>query len=125
MLVQEDSGMIFLLWYRFKQKVFKALNFYHFLLGILGNSTTTKCRLFEVKINCSKFIIDRLQSRCYLTFSFSLFLTSGNLLFDVFLPREKSRKYQASVTERCTSLSKRSEMFRQNLFQVPLTNLNL
>ena len=66
------------------------------------------------------FIVDRLQSRCYLTFLISLFVTSRNLLFGVFLPVEKSRKYQASVTERCASLSKRSGMFRQNLLQVPL-----
>ena len=92
---------------------------------ILANSANTKCRPFQVKINCSKFIIDRLQSWCYLTFLFSLFVTSRNLLFDVFLPWEKSRKYQASVSERCTFLSERSGMFRQNLLQVPLKNLNL
>ena len=33
---------------------------------------------------------------------------------------KNSRKFQASVTERCTSLSKRSGMFRQNLLKVPV-----
>ena len=36
-----------------------------------------------------------------------------------------SRKFQASVTERCTSLSKRSGMFRQNLLKVPVKRMNL
>ena len=38
---------------------------------------------------------------------------------------ENSRKFQANVTERCTSLSKRSGMFRQNLLKVAATKLNL
>ena len=93
--------------------------------NILANSANTKYRPFQVKINCSKFIIDKMQSRCDLTFLFSLFVASRNLLFGVFLPRENSRKYQSSVTERCTSLSKCSGMFRQNLLKVPSKNLNL
>ena len=92
---------------------------------ILANSANTECRPFQVKINCSKFIIDRLQSRCCLTFLFSLFVTLRNLLFGVFLPRVNSRKYQANVTERCTYLSKRSGIFRQNHLKIPLKNLNL
>ena len=38
---------------------------------------------------------------------------------------KNSRKFQASVTERCTSLNKRSGMFRQKLFKVPVKKLNL
>ena len=91
-------------------------------IKILANSANTKSRPFQVKIYCSKFIIDRLQSWCYLTFLFSLFVTSRNLLFGVFLTRENSRKYQASVTERCISFNKRSGMFRQNLLKVPMKN---
>ena len=36
-----------------------------------------------------------------------------------------SRKFQASMTKSCTSLSKRSGMFRQNLLKVPVKKLNL
>ena len=36
-----------------------------------------------------------------------------------------SRKFQANVTERRTSLNKRSRMFRQNLLKVPVKKLNL
>ena len=38
---------------------------------------------------------------------------------------ENSRKFQASVTERCTSLSKRSGMFRQNFLKLHVKKLNL
>ena len=55
---------------------------------ILANSANTKCRPFQVKINCSIFIIDGLQQRCHMTFLVSLFVTSRNLLFGVFLPRK-------------------------------------
>ena len=54
----------------------------------LANSANTKCRPFRVKTNCSKFIIDRLQQRCRMTFLIYLLVTSRNLLFDVFLPRK-------------------------------------
>ena len=37
-----------------------------------------------------------------------MFVTSRNLLFGVFLTKKNSRKFQASVTERCISLSKSS-----------------
>ena len=68
-----------------------------------------------------------------MTLFISLFVTSRNLLFGVFLPRKiiekflakNSRKFQASVTERCTSLSKSSGMFRQNLLKVALKKINL
>ena len=35
------------------------------------------------------------------------------------------RKFQASVTERCTSLSKGCGMCRQNILKVPVKKLNL
>ena len=38
---------------------------------------------------------------------------------------KNSRKFQTSVTERCTSPSKRSGMFRQNRLKVPVKKLNL
>ena len=38
---------------------------------------------------------------------------------------KNSPKFQASVTERYTSLSRRSGMFRQNLLKVPVKKLNL
>ena len=38
---------------------------------------------------------------------------------------KNSRKFHASVTERCTSLSKHYGMFRQNLLKVPAKKLNL
>ena len=50
-------------------------------------------------------------------FLISLFATSRNLLLGVLLPRKNSRKFQASVTERCTSLCKRSGMFLKKNFK--------
>ena len=38
---------------------------------------------------------------------------------------KNSRKFQTSVTERCTSLSKRSGMFRQKVLKVPGKKINL
>ena len=103
----------------------KYRNRLHFDTYLLANSANTKCRPFQVKINCSKFIINRLQQRCHVTLLISLFATSRNLLFGVFLPRKNTRKFQASVTERCTSLSKCSGMFRQNLLKIPVKKFNL
>ena len=53
-----------------------------------------------------------LLQRCYMTFSVSLFVTSRILLFGVFKENycnltKNSRKFPASVTERCTFFSKR------------------
>ena len=57
--------------------------------SILANSANINCLPFQVKINCSKFIIvDGLQKRCHMNLLVSLFVTSRNLLFDVFLPRK-------------------------------------
>ena len=57
---------------------------------MLANSGNTKCRPFQVNINCSKFIIDRLQQRrwCHVTFLSYLFVTLTNSWFGVFLPRK-------------------------------------
>ena len=57
-------------------------------LCLLANSANTKCRPSQVKVNCSKFIIDRLQQRCHVTLLIYLFVTLRNLLFGVFLPIE-------------------------------------
>ena len=96
----------------------------------LGNSANAECRPFQVKINCPKFIIDGLQQRCHITFSVSLFVTSRKLLFGIFKENyynltKNSRKFQTSVTERCTFLSKRSGMFRQNVLKQPGKKINL
>ena len=91
----------------------------------LASSANTNCRPFQVKINCSKFIIDGLQQWCYITLLVSLFITSRNLLFDVFLPRKVILILKISVSERCNSLSKSYGIFRQNPFKVPVTKLNI
>ena len=52
---------------------------------LLANNGNTKYRPFQVNINHSKFIIDRLQQRFLVTFLIYLFLTSRNLFFGVFL----------------------------------------
>ena len=76
---------------------------------ILANSVNIKCRLFQVKINCSNLIIDRLQQRCNVTFLIYFFVTSRNLFVWCISAKENnynltknSRKFQASVTETCT-----------------------
>ena len=65
-----------------------------------------------------------------MTLSISLFVTSRNLLFRVFKENyynltKNSRKFETSVTERCTFLSKRSGIFRQNVLKVPRKKINL
>ena len=98
---------------------------------LLANSANTKCRPFQVNIICSKFVIDRLQQQCHVTFSIYLFVTSRNFLFGVFLPRKiitVSRKIAVNFREvslKGVSLSKRSGMFWQNLLKVPVKKLNL
>ena len=49
------------------------------------NNGNTKYHPFQVKINHSNFIIDRLQKRFHVTFLIYLFVTSRNLFFGVFL----------------------------------------
>ena len=41
---------------------------------LLVNSANTNCHPLQVKINCSKFIIDELQPRCHMTLLACLFL---------------------------------------------------
>ena len=101
-----------------------------FLL-LLANSANSNCRPFQVKSNCSKFIIDGLQQRCHMALLVSLFVASRHVLFGVFLPRkiitilQKITKFQARVTEMCISLSKSAGIFRQNTLKVPVKKLNL
>ena len=64
------------------------ISLYYIIISRLANSANTNCRPFLVKINSSKFIIDKLQQRCDITLLVSLFVTSTNLLFGVFLPRK-------------------------------------
>ena len=52
------------------------------------NNANTNYRRVQVKINCPKFLIGGLQQRCHMTLLVSLFVTSRNLLFGVFLPRK-------------------------------------
>ena len=55
----------------------------------LANSANTNCRPFQVKINCSKFIMIDFSNR--VTYDFvivSLLLASRDLLLVVFLPRK-------------------------------------
>ena len=66
----------------------RRLKIIFFRLKILANSANTKCHSFLLKIDCSIFIIDRLQQWYHMTFLVSLFVTSRNLLFGVFLPRK-------------------------------------
>ena len=98
----------------------------------LANSANNKYRPFHIKINCSRFRIDRLQQLCRVIFLIYLFVTSRNYYFWFISVVENyhnllknSPKFQASVTERRTSLSKRSRMFWKNLSKVPVKKLNL
>ena len=76
----------------------------------LANSANSKCRPFQVKINCPKFIIDALQPRCHMTFYVSLFITLRNLVLGVFKENyynltKNSHKFLTSVTDSCAFLS--------------------
>ena len=64
--------------------------FVHFVNNqkLLANSASTKCRLFHVKINCSKLITDILQQRFHVTFLIFLLVASTSLMFGVLLPRK-------------------------------------
>ena len=73
-------------------------------LNKLANSVNTKCRPFQVEINCSKLIIGRLQKRCHVTFLIYLFVTSRNLFVwgisakkNYYSLTKNSRKFQAST----------------------------
>ena len=94
---------------------------------LLANSANTKCRPFHVKINFSKFRIDRLQQLCHVIFLIYSFVTSRTTIVWFITAKENyynrmknSPKFWTNVTERRTSLSKLSRMFRQNLLRVPV-----
>ena len=66
-----------------------------------------------------------------MTWLVSLFVTSRNALFGVSLPRKiitvlpkHNPIFQASIAERCSCLSKRSGLFRQNPLKVTVKKLN-
>ena len=85
----------------------------------------------QIKINYSKFIVARLQQRCHMTLLVSMFVKARNFLLAVFLLRKiisltkNNHIFQASVTERCASLSKSSGIFRQNPLRVRVKKLNI
>ena len=92
----------------------------------------------KVKINCSKFIIAGLQQRCNTTSLVSLFVISfficniENLTVwcistkqNYYNLTKNNHKFQASFTERYTSLSKSSGIIRQNPLKAPTKKLNL
>ena len=102
------------------------------LYCLLANSANNKRRLFQVKINCSKFTIGWLQEWCYVTFLIYLYVAPRNLSFGIFLSRKIIiilRKidvnFKQVLLKGVTSLSKLSGMFRQNLLKVPVKKLKL
>ena len=116
----------------FQQYLMKIRKQWGMVKKLLVNSANTKCRLFHVKINCSKFRIDRHQQLCHVIFLICLFVTSRNYYCLVYFCQgkfsqfcEKNPTFQANVTEGHTSLTKRSRMFRKNLLKVPVKKLNL
>ena len=78
---------------------------------LLANIPNTNCHLFQVKINCSKLIKDGLQQRCHMTLLVSLFIKEKLTVWCISAKRnyydlkKNNHKFQASVTERCTSVS--------------------
>ena len=76
-------------------------------------------------------MIDGLLQRCHITLLVSLSVTSRSLLFCAFLPKiyynltKNNHKFQTSVTERCTSLSKSSGIYLQNPLKVSVKKLNI
>ena len=88
---------------------------------LLANSTNTKCRPFHVKINCSKFRIDTLQQLCHVIFFIYLFVTSRKFIVwfisakeNYYILIKNSPKLLANITERRTSLSKRSRIYQKS-----------
>ena len=61
-------------WFKYKGFLYK-----------LTNSDNTKSHPLQVKINCFKFIINRLKQQCHMTFLIPLFVTLRKLLFGVLL----------------------------------------
>ena len=48
---------------------------------VLANSVNINCHPFQVKINCSKIIIDGLQQLCHMALLVSLIVTSRNFFY--------------------------------------------
>ena len=95
---------------------------------ILANSVNTNCRPFQVKINCSKLIIDRLQQRCDVTFLIYLFVTSRNLFVWCISAKENYynlTKNSRFVNFRQVPLKRVLSQFQQNLLKLPVKKLNL
>ena len=63
--------------------------FYKFInISKLANSGNTNCHPFQVKINCSKFIMMDNNNVATMTLLISLFVISRNILLVVFLQRK-------------------------------------
>ena len=66
-------------------------------------------------------MIDGLQQRYHITLLVSVFVTSKNLhisaMKNYYNLTKNNHKFQASATERCTSLSKSSGIFQQDLLK--------
>ena len=99
---------------------------YKKLLHLLANSDNTKCRPFQVKINCSKLIIDRLQQQCRMTFLIYLFVTSRNVFVCCISAKEIITILRKIVLNfRQVPLKLVLSQFQQNLLKVPVKKLNL
>ena len=92
------------------------------------NKNKGKLNIYSCKVFTG---IDRLQQRCHMALLVSLFVTLRNLLFgdsakeNYYNLTKNNHKFQASVTERYTSLSKSSGIFRQNPLKAPVKKLKL
>ena len=81
-----------------------------------------------MKINHSKFIIEGLSQRCHMIFLVSLFVTSRNLLFGVFLPRKVVKIFR-KIGANLRQVSLKSVLLSVNVLEffdkVPEKKLNL
>ena len=68
-------------------------------ITILANSSNTKCQPFHVKINCSKFRIDRLQQLCQAIFLIYLFVSSRNYYCLVYISKENYYNFRQMSLE--------------------------
>ena len=104
----------------------KKLNRYSVIVGT--KTSKGKLKIYSCKVFTG---IDRLQQRCHMALLVSLFVTLRNLLFgdsakeNYYNLTKNNHKFQASVTERYTSLSKSSGIFRQNPLKAPVKKLKL
>ena len=69
---------------------------YYLYKGIFlpANIANTNCRPFQVMINYSKFIKDRLQRRCHMTLLVFLFVTLKNYCLVYFCQERLSKSYE-------------------------------